>query len=90
MNKPGSVEPYHLPEERLYGLPPERTPGGDCYAALILLHQAARLVPPGLSGVQAAIRIACDGLSAARLAKPPPPVRPLAEPIEEEERRSLG
>lgn len=81
MNKPGSVEPYHLPEERLYGM---ETPEGDIYAALILLHQAARLVPPGLSGVQAAIRIACDGLSAARLVKPPPPVRPLAEPIEEE------
>lgn len=78
MRPPDHAEPYHLPEERLYGI--EVRPEPDLQGALILLHQAARLVPLSLSGVHAALRIAEDGLRAAQLAKPQPPL------LEEEER----
>jgi hypothetical protein len=65
MRPPDHAEPYHLPPERIHGM--ERPAEGDLEGALVLLSQALALVPLRLTGVQAAIRIAQDGLRAAQM-----------------------
>jgi hypothetical protein len=65
MNKPGSIEPYHLPPERIHGM--ERPAEGDLEGALVLLHQAHGLIPARWTGIHACLNVAEDGIRAAQM-----------------------